>query len=139
MVSGGVVSGAAATRKDFLFDAESPFASVTASRTYLVPVDSKVNSIAQPSRVCQMVAPVSSSKVQVQLSGPSPVDLVPSSSTGTSTSGLMGAVQIASTGMMGGAGAASTVQLRVAGVGSTLPAASVARTEKVWAPVLRPE
>ena len=51
----------------------------------------------------------------------------------------MGAVQIASTGMMGGAGAASTVQLRVAGVGSTLPAASVARTEKVWAPVLRPE
>ena len=138
-MSGGVVSGAVvATVKDFLFDAESPFASLTDSRTYLAPVDSKVKSIAQPSRVCQMVAPVSSSKVQVQLSAPLPVDLVPSSSTGTLTRGLVGAVQIASTGMFGGGGA-STVQLRVAGVGSTLPAVSVARTEKLWAPSPRPE
>jgi hypothetical protein len=30
------------------------------------------------------------------------------------------------------------VQVRVAGVGSTLPAASVARTEKVWDPLARP-
>ena len=49
-----------------------------------------------------MVAPVSSSKVQVQLSAPLPVDLVPSSSTGTLTCGPVGAVQIASTGIFGG-------------------------------------
>ena len=34
----------------------------------------------------------------------------------------------------GGAGVVSTVNERVAGVASVLPAASVARTEKVWAP-----
>ena len=37
-MSGGVVSGAAVTTKDCLFDAESPFASLTDSRTYLMPV-----------------------------------------------------------------------------------------------------
>ncbi len=42
-------------------------------------------------------------------------------------------------GVVSGGAEGSMVQLRVAGVGSTLPAASVARTEKVWAPVLRPE
>ena len=35
-------------------------------------------------------------------------------------------------------GAVSTVQERVAGVGSVLPAGSVARTAKVWAPSARP-
>jgi hypothetical protein len=34
--------------------------------------------------------------------------------------------------------AASTVQVRLAGVASMLPAASMARTRKVWLPALRP-
>ena len=37
----------------------------------------------------------------------------------------------------GGRCRVSIVQVRVAGVGSTLPAASVARTEKVWVPSAR--
>ena len=32
-----------------------------------------------------------------------------------------------------------TVQVRLAGVASTLPAASMARTRKVWLPAARPE
>ena len=40
--------------------------------------------------------------------------------------------------ILSGAGVVLMVQVRVAGVASTLPAASVARTEKVWDPLARP-
>ena len=40
---------------------------------------------------------------------------------------------------MGEEACASTVQLRVAGLPSTFPAASVARTEKVWSATVSPE
>ena len=39
----------------------------------------------------------------------------------------------------GGGGGTATVQVKAAGVVSTLPAASVARTEKVWEPTPRSE
>ena len=39
----------------------------------------------------------------------------------------------------GGGAGASTVQVCVAGEASVLPAASVARAEKVWEPRVRPE
>jgi hypothetical protein len=42
-------------------------------------------------------------------------------------------------GVVSGGADASTVQLLVAGLGSTLPAASLARTEKLWAPSPRLE
>ena len=47
--------------------------------------------------------------------------------------GSLGAVSIVVCGAI-----VSTVQANVAGVGSTLPAASVARTWKVWLPSPRP-
>ncbi len=137
-VSGGVVSGPVPTANDCLLDEESPFTSLTDSRTYFMPADSKVKSIAQPSWESKTTDPVSFSNDQLHLSGPSPVDPVPSNSTGTATRASVGGTQRASTAVSGGADE-STVQLRVAADGSVLPEASVARTEKLWAPSPRPE
>jgi hypothetical protein len=49
------------------------------------------------------------------------------------------AIEVCGAVVSSGGSGTLTVQLSVAGVASTLPAASVARAEKVCAPVARPE
>ena len=75
----GVVSGGGPTSMERLLALVPPAGPVTVSLTYLVPVDSNVNSIRQPARVCQTVLPSAFSNDQVQASGPLPVEAVPSS------------------------------------------------------------
>ena len=85
----------AVTGKLFTEASESPSVSVTVRRTYLVSTLVNVLVILQPGTVSQTVPPVWSSKFQLQVSVPSPVEAVPSSVTGVPVVTPVGAVQIA--------------------------------------------
>src|SRR3954468_4734620 len=85
----------APTTKDCLLAAVSPSASVTISLTYLVSATLNALVILQPLIVSQIVEPSTFSKLHLQDSGPSPVERVPSSTTGVPTFTPVGTVQVA--------------------------------------------
>ena len=106
----------AVTGNDLRFESVAPLPAVTFSATYFVSAFEKVFVIRQPETVSHTIEPESFSKLQTQLIGATPVEPVPSSTTGWPVTTPVGTFQFALAGVGVGVGLAVAVGVAV-GVG----------------------